>query len=200
MATGRPDSKSKRGPKSARQPLRLIQVRPACPDDAPEILEVLCESIIRLCADDHQDDAHTLAVWLENKTIEKITTWIESPSTHSVVAVANDVLCGVGLIDSGGDLRLCYVLPGWDRQGVGRALLQDMEAQAHRWGLAEIRLTSSSRARAFYERHGYVASGPPGNPFGVLREYPYSKALAPPDAPAGDPTAPRPRRRPHQDG
>jgi GNAT superfamily N-acetyltransferase len=191
MATGRPDSQSKRGPKSARQLVGAIHVRPASADDAPEILEVLCESIIRLCADDHQDDAHTLAVWLENKTIEKITAWIESPSTHSVVAVANDVLCGVGLLESGGDLRLCYVLPGWERGGVGRALLQEMEAQAHRWGLGEIRLTSSARARTFYERHGYLASGPPANPFGVLREYPYCKTLAPPGAPAGGPTAAR---------
>ena len=191
MANGRPDSTSKRGPKSARHSVRTIDVRPASPEDAPEILEVLCESIIRLCADDHQDDAHTLAVWLENKTIEKITSWIESPSTHSVVAVAGDIVCGVGLLEAGGNLRLCYVRPGWQRRGVGRALLQELEARAHRWGLGEIRLTSSFRARAFYERHGYVASGPPANPFGVLREYPYSKTLVPPGAPAGGPTAPR---------
>lgn len=179
MTRKNPAPTSKRGRNPVKRRASAIVIRPASPEDALEILEVLCESIIRLCADDHQDDAHTLAVWLENKTIEKITSWIESPTTRSVGAVADDVLCGVGLLEAGGDLRLCYVRPGWQRCGIGRALLQDLEAQARRWGLAEIRLTSSAGARPFYEHHGYVPSGPPAHPFGVLREYPYAKTLEP---------------------
>ena len=62
--------------------------------------------------------------------------------------------------------------------GIGRALLEALEAQAKRWGLVEIRLISTAGARPFYERHGYVSTGERSvHGFGVLRDYLYSKPL-----------------------
>jgi ribosomal protein S18 acetylase RimI-like enzyme len=55
-------------------------------------------------------------------------------------------------------------------QGVGRALLAAIAAEAARRGYAEVRLDvidSNLRARALYEREGFVAVG--GQRIGLLR-------------------------------
>jgi hypothetical protein len=51
------------------------------------------------------------------------------------------------------------------------------QAEAVRWGLLELRLTSTVNARKLYERHGYEPAWPASAAFGVLLEYPYRKAL-----------------------
>jgi GNAT superfamily N-acetyltransferase len=94
-----------------------------------------------------------------------------------VVGVVEGEVKGVGLIEKGGDLRLCYVHPDRQRSGLGRAMVDELEKQASRWGLREIRLTSSANARTFYECHGYVSAGQPIHEFGVLWDYPYRKDL-----------------------
>mgnify|MGYP002135588951 FL=1 len=43
--------------------------------------------------------------------------------------------------------------------GVGRALLQNIEAHAREAGLATLDLESTRTAEPFYRRHGYVPHG-----------------------------------------
>lgn len=152
-------------------------VRAAKPEDAVAAASLLRESIALLCAADHQNHGETLERWLSNKTPEQFLLWLAEPTSCTVVAEAGSVLCGVGRIHGEGDVRLCYVRVGWQRAGVGSAVLEALEAQAARWGLREVHLTSSIGARSFYERHGYRPSAPPFVAFGVLRSYPYSKPL-----------------------
>lgn len=56
-------------------------------------------------------------------------------------------------------LALCYVVPEALHQGVGRGLLQRVEAHAREVGLAALGLESTRTAEAFYRRHGYVPHG-----------------------------------------
>lgn len=127
---------------------------------------------------DHRNDAQTLAQWLENKTVERFLAWFASERHCCVVAEDDSGICGVGLIENDGEIQLCYVLPGKQSEGYGRALLESLEAQAKRWGLTRIRLKSTGPARAFYERHGYRSAGEPGRGFGITRPLPYAKDLA----------------------
>ena len=153
-------------------------VRPATPKDAGPAVALLRDSITRLCIADHQNDPITLERWLRNKTPDHFKRSTTNPQDFVVVAETESVLCGVGSLRSSGDLELCYVLPGRQRTGIGRVLLEALEAQARRWGLVEIRLISTAGARSFYEQHGYVSRGERSVPgFGVLRDYLYSKAL-----------------------
>src|SRR5258706_13800886 len=55
-----------------------------------------------------------------------------------VVVEVESVLVGVGLIEITDDIRLCYVRPGRQRSGVGRAMLQALGAQTRNGGLSEI--------------------------------------------------------------
>ena len=145
--------------------------------DAGAAVAVLRDSITQLCVADHQNDRTTLERWLRNKTADHFQQWLADPENFLVVAEVDSVLSGVGLVDVRGDVRLCYVSPGRQRLGIGRALLRALEAQAIRWNIAEIRLRSSANGRAFYEHLGYHSTGGPVSAFGVLRDYPYAKTL-----------------------
>ncbi len=152
-------------------------VRPATIADAERAVETVRSSITALCVEDHQNDAAMLEHWLSNKTVEHFERWVRDAGNLVVVSHDGAVICGVGLIRQNGHVHLCYVLPDRQRTGVGRAVLGALEAQASSWGLEEIRLTSTTTARAFYERQGYVASGPPVPVFGARQGYPYRKQV-----------------------
>lgn len=151
--------------------------RRATPDDAESAVAVLRESITQLCVVDHQNDPATLERWLRNKTVDHFQRLLDDSKNFVVVAEVESVLCGVGLVTISGDIHLCYVRPGSQRSGIGRAILHALEAQAMCWGLEEVRLRSSADARSFYERHGYLSAGESGLAFGVLRDYPYCKVI-----------------------
>jgi GNAT superfamily N-acetyltransferase len=81
------------------------------------------------------------------------------------------------MIHDSGEIRLCYVCPGFERIGLGRAILQAAERWAEGSGLRMLRLQSSATACVFYERLGYVSAGSPTQRFGITRGYPYTKSL-----------------------
>jgi len=51
------------------------------------------------------------------------------------------------------------VVPDALHRGVGRALLQNIEAHAREVGLTTLDLESTRTAEPFYRRHGYVPHG-----------------------------------------
>jgi N-acetylglutamate synthase-like GNAT family acetyltransferase len=155
----------------------MIETRAAKPADAEAAVDLLRRSITELCIADHHDDAATLEAWLANKTVERFARWLASPETYLVVAEEAGALAGVGSLHQRGELLLCYVRPGSQRRGVGRALLTALEARARAWQLTRLYLLSSSGARAFYERAGYTADGAPKQGFGLSVGYPYARRL-----------------------
>ncbi|MEN9580080.1 MAG: hypothetical protein RJA70_3089 [Pseudomonadota bacterium] len=66
---------------------------------------------------------------------------------------------------------------GFERTGLGRAILDAAERWAAGSGLRILRLQSSATARAFYERLGYVSAGSPTQGFGSTWGYPYTKSI-----------------------
>jgi len=152
-------------------------VRVAVPADAEAAVDVLRRSITVLCTADHGDDPDTLEEWLENKTVTNFLAWMERPGQYTVVAELDGTLCGVGLLGSDGEVRLCYVHPQYVRRGVGRALLDAMEAEARERGQARLRLDATDTAIRFYEAMGFYRFGPPECGFGVTRCHPYEKLL-----------------------
>jgi GNAT superfamily N-acetyltransferase len=139
---------------------------------------VLRESIEKLCYADHENDAATLKLWLENKTPDNFLQWLSNPGSTVIVARIGGRVRGVGAVHTTAGMLMCYVQPGFERQGMGRAMLDALEAQARSWGVERLLTHSSLTAQAFYERHGYVPDGDPVPAFGVAKGYPYAKRLA----------------------
>ena len=154
-----------------------VMVRAARPADADAAAAVLRGSITESCRADHQGDPATLGQWLANKTPEDFGTWLEHEDNYCVVAALEGPVCGVGLVNRGGEIMLCYVAPEAQRRGVGRALYTALEAKARAWGLASLHLSSTLGARRFYENLGYRQAGPPRPGFGLTRCHPYEKPL-----------------------
>lgn len=146
--------------------------------DAEAAIVVLRRSIVELCVDDHRNDPATLGKWLENKTVEHFHAWLANDSNRCVVAESGGTLNGVGMIGRNGEILLCYVLPEAQGRGYGRAILGALEEQAAAWGLQKLRLASTTLARPFYEKHGYVAAGDHrACGVGMASCYPYEKTL-----------------------
>jgi GNAT superfamily N-acetyltransferase len=155
----------------------MAAVRRAEPKDADAAVALLRRSITELCVADHHGDAETIARWLSNKTRENFLSWLADDDSFCVVAEANDRLLGVGLVHRSGEIRLCYLLPGTQRQGIGKAIYLALEAKAKAWTLPTLSLESTLSARPFYESLGYRATGSAKPGFGLSRCHPYEKAL-----------------------
>jgi GNAT superfamily N-acetyltransferase len=161
------------------RPMTGVSVRPAEPQDAEVAIEVVRDSITRLCVADHESDPVTLASWLRNKTVETFVRWIASADNHIVVAELDSVIGGVASLHASGEIQLCYVAPSRQRVGVGTALLGALEAVARARGLHQVVLKSTVGARSFYEHSGYRPSGPPVPGVGRSLCFPYEKAILP---------------------
>ena len=151
-------------------------IRKATPDDAPAACAVLRRSISECCIEDHHNDPEILSAWLRNKTPENLASWFSSPANFSVVATSGKDVVGVGLLSTKGEVFLCYILPEVRFAGVGKVLLRALESHAREIGLREIRLSSTTTAKAFYLRNGFTACGPPEVAFGVTA-FPLIKQL-----------------------
>ena len=156
-----------------------LSVRAATKDDAEAAVDVLRRSIVELCRADHRDDQPTIDAWLDNKTVERFSRWVEDPERHTIVADHGGTVCGVGMLGTDGVLYLCYVRPGFEGKGVGKALVGALEDEARRLGLSTIRLDSTTTAENFYESLGYVRQGESTRGYGITACNPYLKELSP---------------------
>lgn len=133
-------------------------IMPVGADAAEAACTVTCQSIIHCCVLDHANDAAILTAWLANKTPENLAAWIAAPGAAAWGAYRGETMVGFAL-RAQATLALCYVVPEALHQGVGRALLQRIEAEAREMGFATLDLDSTRTAEPFYRRHGYVPHG-----------------------------------------
>ena len=93
-------------------------------------------------------------------------------TTHALLLAPNGQALGVGrLHPSGqrqGQVRYMAVAPAAQGQGVGRQLLEFLEAAARRQGLTEIVLHARENAVPFYQRFGYTVVAPSHTLFGTV--------------------------------
>ena len=164
---------------------RVFAIRPAVPDDAADVCDVLCRSITESCAPDHRNDPATLKAWLGNKNPATVTGWFTSPANHALVAERDGQLVGVALLTQAGKLALCYVLPEAQRLGIGKALVEGLEAQGRAWGISKVRLHATSSSSGFFARRGYHSAGMEPSCFGLECELLWKK-LDEGDCPPGE--------------
>ena len=155
----------------------MIEVRQGTLNDVDAAVEVVRQSITQLCVEDHHNDEATVNTWLANKTAENFQIWITNRENFFAVAERGRRLSGVGLLHSSGEIRLFYVAPGVQRQGIGKAIHAALEDKAKCWGLQTLHLESTALACRFYETFGYHAMAVAKPRFGVLQAYRYKKTL-----------------------
>jgi GNAT superfamily N-acetyltransferase len=161
------------------------QIRVAAPEDAHAACGVLRRSIQECCAEDHRNDSAILDTWLGNKTPQTVAGWLASPSNYTLVAERDGEVVGVALLTQAGKLSLCYVVPEAQGHGVGKALLDGVEAKARDWGIGMLKLHSTAAARDFYARNGYINAGREKSCYGLECDFFWKQLNAAPDAGGG---------------
>ncbi|MES2149582.1 MAG: GNAT family N-acetyltransferase [Pseudomonadota bacterium] len=152
-----------------------IDIRTATAEDAFAACAVLRRSITECCVQDHQHKPEILDAWLGNKTAQNVASWVAAPSNFTLVAECDGSVVGVALLTQAGKLSLCYVLPEALHCGVGKALLDGVEAQARAWGISVLRLHSTATASQFYARNGYIQAGKEKSCYGVECDFFWKK-------------------------
>lgn len=130
----------------------LITLRLANMSDAPAIAELHRASIRHYCTDHYPPDV--IEEWvlpLKASDYQNL-----APSCTLMVAEASQGLVGFALLDSQkGTLEKLYIAPGASRQGIGSALLHQLETQAYLQGIQDLNVSATLNAISFYERHAY---------------------------------------------
>ena len=124
-------------------------------------------------------------------TLDQVRDWYSERRRHwdwGLVAESGGAVVGFAAA-TGAFLDQLFVLPAWQGRGVGRALLAAVLAR----GLRPVTLHTSqgnARARAFYERHGFRATGSRPDENGEDIDIIY--AFVDPVPPAGPPRSEKP--------
>jgi predicted GNAT family N-acyltransferase len=66
---------------------------------------------------------------------------------------------GTGRLLADGAIGRIAILPTHRGQGLGRAIMQALIAEARRRGFAETYLTAQTQAKVFYEKLGFIVAG-----------------------------------------
>jgi GNAT superfamily N-acetyltransferase len=170
-----------------------FELRVARPEDAEVACAVLRRSITECCPADHRNDPAILSAWLANKTPETVRSWFCS-SAHGIVAERGTQVVGVAMLNGSSMVTLNYLIPEARFLGMGKAMLEALEAEAVRRGGTELSLYSTATAHEFYARNGYRDTGRTSSMFG-LSSREMSKTLAPIAPPGQSGESPRNRGR-----
>jgi GNAT superfamily N-acetyltransferase len=131
-----------------------LVVRPFDPADAPAVSAVIATTMRQANIRDYPADR--LEALIAYFTPEKLRAL--SQERDCLVAVAEGEVVGTAARE-GRELATFFVLPLWQGLGVGSRLLEYLEENARRQGIARLRVDSSLTGATFYERHGYRRTG-----------------------------------------
>ena len=132
-----------------RQP--VIVIRRANFDDRKAIDDIRTCSIQGLATTHYSPEQ--IESWSANKQLEKYPVETE----YMVVALVDGVIAGYGdLRLKSNEVRAVYVDANYARQGVGSAILRNLEETAYGNGLTDLHLGASLNAVGFYESHRYA--------------------------------------------
>jgi putative acetyltransferase len=135
----------------------MVSLRPFRPDDARALLTLFRDTIRRVNSRDYSPAQ--IAAWASDDIDPD--QWA-SRFAGRFVAVAEDAgrLAGFAELEANGHIDRVYVSADCQGQGVGRALLAEVMAEARRLGLVRLFVEVSITARPFFESQGFLMLAP----------------------------------------
>jgi putative acetyltransferase len=135
-----------------------LVVREATVEDARAIIQAHYDAVHTTAARDYETDV--LDEWsaVVDDRVAPMQQQIEKNPDGSLMLVAevDGRVVGFGeIVPTAGELRAVYVSSECGRNGVGRALLNELEIRARQFGVPKLWLDSSLTAEPFYRAHGY---------------------------------------------
>ena len=136
-----------------------IVVRPLRPDEERMFLELHGRSVRGLATGHYPPDV--IEAWVVPLTEENLRGFHENRDNEiRLIAELKGKPVGLGaLVIENSELRACYVAPEAARQGVGTALVREIERIAAENGVERLELLASVNAEPFYAALGYQTDG-----------------------------------------
>ena len=132
----------------------MVELRPASKDDLAALWELRTRAVERGCAGHYGPEV--LAAWLASPAPVSLQRHIEHGG--GLVAVEDDAIVGYAVLDRlSGEVDAVFVDPGLHGRGIGRVLLDALEADARMAGLERLFLSASLNAVPFYRASGFMA-------------------------------------------
>ena len=130
-----------------------ITIRPATPKDAPAIAGVRSDAIRNVKHEGYDQSA--LDEWA-GPAEDRVQKLLSNSAGVRIVAELEGKIIGYGeLVIRENLLGACYVLSAAGGQGVGQAIVAELERIAREQGLDHLHMESSVNAESFYIRCGY---------------------------------------------
>ncbi len=135
----------------------MLTIRPATLADLDAIRVVHTAAIQATCASSYSPEQIT--AWLAHLTPERYRQSFDEGGQF--VAVQDGTVVGFGKLHlASATVNAVYVAPMAQGFGVGRTLLQALEATAVKAGLHVLTLNATLNAESFYRAAGWLSDGP----------------------------------------
>jgi putative acetyltransferase len=127
-----------------------IKIREMLEAEARAFLEVHRAAVHKIAVKDYP--AEIIEDWAPLITGESVESFLSNPDGEiRLVAIVDGQIAGIGaLVLTNRELRACYVAPAAVRQGVGSAIVREIERIARDNGLDYLQMDSSVTAEPFY--------------------------------------------------
>jgi len=133
-----------------------IMIRQATTNDVDQICLLFRDTVTFINSADYTQDQ--IKVWAN--CYKNADSWIKNISEqYFLVATADGSIAGFSSITDSGYLDFMYVHKDFQRQGIARKLLTEIEKRADKLLLKKIFSHVSRTAQAFFEKHGYIKTG-----------------------------------------
>jgi GNAT superfamily N-acetyltransferase len=128
-------------------------IRAAVSSDVEEIAAVHADAIRAICGPMYEPSQ--IDAWLSGKTKDG---YLRAIAQHLFfVAFIREEIVGFSELNpETGDVHAVYVRPDHLRRGIGRRLLQTLEAHALQRSLKSLHLHATLNAILFYQSHGFI--------------------------------------------
>lgn len=132
----------------------MIELKPASIGDIPKLWALRTRAVKLTCASHYS--AEQIEVWSASPAPESYLRLVVTQG--ALIAEDEGQLLGYGILDrQTGEVIAVFVEPGQDGKGVGRLLMQGLEAIAAEEHYTRLYLFSSLNAADFYRAMGFVA-------------------------------------------
>lgn len=132
----------------------MIELKPASIGDIPKLWALRTRAVKLTCASHYS--AEQIEIWSASPAPESYLRLVVTQG--ALIAEDEGQLLGYGILDrQTGEVIAVFVEPGQDGKGVGRLLMQGLEAIAAEEHYTRLYLFSSLNAADFYRAMGFVA-------------------------------------------
>ena len=132
----------------------MIELKPASIGDIPKLWALRTRAVKLTCASHYS--AEQIDVWSASPAPESYLRLVVTQG--ALMAEEAGQLVGYGMLDrQTGEVIAVFVEPGQDGRGIGKRLMQGLEAIAAKEQFARLHLFSSLNAADFYRAMGFTA-------------------------------------------